>query len=736
MARVRTGARCAAALLAWSLVVACSSDDPTPPGTTPAEPPPPPPGSFIEGPGGADEAWFRDRKLDYLRFETQNVEPASLVNTLSHVARRRLEPGYAPAGPPVQPDAFKRYFDSMDALEDGRDFEALYLTILLFSYGDDPYLAPATKTAIEEALARFKYWYTQPTPAGRTDDSYYWSENHQIIYHGVEYLMGTRLPDRPIGTDGRLGKEHAAEARTRILRWLEHRLRFGFAEWFSNVYYQKDITPLLMLIELAPDEEIRARASAVLDTLFFELSTHTMRDAFGVTHGRSYKKDKLKSLDEDTWGVTHLLFGRATYGHVRNDGGASVLAATSKYVLPEVIRRVGGDTSTMVDRERIGIPIHDYGPIEADPVGAYGFSYTDEKDLMVWWGCAALTAYPVVPLTIETFNRYNLWDNKSFADLRSFKPLASSPDFAKNLAAIEANKLNFGILKQVDTYTYRNSEVMLSSAIDYRKGSFNQQMHSWQATIDAKALVFTNHPFRPLATTGDWRDDPENGGYWNGEATAPRSVQHQNVGIHIYAPQYAKTNSAPFDYFRWEPYTHAYFPQDYFDEVVQKGNWTFGRLGKGYIGLYSWRAPKFLVYDGTTQATDGRLKPFDLRADGGADNVWIVEVAREDDAGPFAAWQNAVSSAELTVVDKGSEANGVSRGFDVVYTSPSQGRITFGWEAPLVVKGAEVPLAAPGRFDNPYAKVPVDPTEIVATKDGFGFRLDVKNGRRTLFGPR
>jgi hypothetical protein len=296
--------------------------------------------------------------------------------------------------------------------------------------------------------------------------------------------------------------------------------------------------------------------------------------------------------------------------------------------------------------------------------------------------------------------------------------------------------INFGLLSEVDTYTYRNRDVMLSSAQDWRKGSFSQQLHAWQATIDAKAIVFTNHPFRPLAKTGDWRDDPENGGYWNGEATAPRSAQVENVAVVMYAPQWAQTNDKPFDYFHWEPYTHAYFPQDFFDEVVEAGNWTFGKKGTGYVGLYSWRKPTYKVYDGTTEATGGRTKPFDLIADGGADNVWVVEVGREADHGSFQAFRDKIAAAPLTVTPRGpSAASGISPGFDVVYESPTQGSVSFGWEAPLVHRGAEVPLHGKNRFDNPWSQTPLDPTEIRIEKDGFGVKHDVKAGHRVVFGP-
>src|SRR5690606_33968823 len=107
------------------------------------------------------------------------------------------------------------------------------------------------------ALFAFKFWYTEPTAPGLVDDSYYWTENHEVIYATLEFLMGQEYPERTFANDGRSGAEHRDRARERLLRWFELRARFGFSEWHSNVYYQKDLTPLLTLVELADDDEIR-----------------------------------------------------------------------------------------------------------------------------------------------------------------------------------------------------------------------------------------------------------------------------------------------------------------------------------------------------------------------------------------------------------------------------------------------------------------------------------------------
>ena len=114
------------------------------------------------------------------------------------------------------------------------------------------------------------------------------------------------------------------------------------------------------------------------------------------------------------------------------------------------------------------------------------------------------------------------------------------------------------------------------------------------------------------------------------------------AAIHLYAPQFASPPGPPLDAFAYLPYTHAYFPQEHFDEVVTEGHWTFGRKGDGYVALWSWRPVRWRDHDPAKVFTHGLTQPFDLVADGGADNVWIVEVGDADKWKSFDAFRAAV----------------------------------------------------------------------------------------------
>lgn len=677
---------------------------------------------------------FAARQRDYLRFATSRLSPGSITNAIAHMQRARVDDAFSVAPGAVPADAWDAIFTKLDTLQDTRDFEAIELVTVLYDYAGDPLLAPGLIDKVEQALLTFKFWYTEPTPDGVIDESYYWTENHQILYHAIEYLVGQRYPDRAIGRDGRTGAEHQAHARELLLRWFDFRGRWGFTEWHSNVYYQEDLDALLTLAEFAAEPAIRQRAEAALDLLLFDIAIHTYRGNFGVTHGRSYKKDKMTGRDDDTWNAVKLLFDRSEGDYTStSDSAAVLLSRATRYRLPEAIRRAARSDASVVDRERMSLPLPENGPYEPDPVAPGGYSFTDPRDLPIWWGMQALTAWPVVPLTVDTINQYNLWETRLFSRFAALRPLTGDLVAAQQLSALLGPVINFGLLEEINSYTYRTADYMLSSAVDHRPGGLNGQIHAWQATFGADAVVFTQHPAVPIVQSTNWRDDPDPG-YWTGEASIPRSAQLENVAIHLYAPQYRPDYPPPLDAFRYEPYTHAYVPQDHFDEVAQEDDWTFVRKGDGYAGLYSWRPTEWITVDPNVVATNGMVKPFDLRAAGGPDNVWIIECGRAADWGSFAAFRAAVAAAAVGVTAHAPE-NGIPQGFDVSYDSPSQGPMSFGWTAPFEVRSSSIPLGDFPRRDNPWARTPHASPRASIDVDGYRIEVDFDAGTRAVLPP-
>jgi hypothetical protein len=456
----------------------------------------------------------------------------------------------------------------------------------------------------------------------------------------------------------------------------------------------------------------------ILDLVLVDLALHTLDGNNGVTHGRSYMKDKSIATDQDVFGIVKLLFDDTSASYTSNgDAGATLLARAKRYRLPEVIRRIATSDEPMVDLERMNIPSGVDGPLvlhPSTPTEPYGFDYDDPDNIPFWWERGALTAWPVVPSTLDTIEAFGLWDADLFADFRAIADLVRNPDgtynytLAQSLAHGLRDVINIGLLDEVTTATYRTGDVMLSSALDYRPGANGNQYHAWQATLGARAVVFTTHPAAMPRNGTRWVDADR---YWNGTASMPRSAQRGAAAIHLYAPAYESQTTPPLDAFGYLEETHAWFPTEEFDEVAQSGGWTFGRKGDGYVALWSWRPTEWRTHPPEVVNQNGLTGAFDLVAPGGPDNVWLVEVADAADwGGDFGAFQEALLAAPPAVTELPPSAGLPHGGFDVAWTSPSEGLLTFGTSGPFTVEGAEVALRAEARFDNPWMQVPFDST--------------------------
>lgn len=649
--------------------------------------------------------WYQQARADdYLAFATTQLVPNSPTNVLANAERARRDPSFHFDSDAVTPAALQSIWDQIDGFHDTSDFSMLYLMNLWYGYRTD--LRSDLVDAMEQRFLAFKYWYTDPQPDGVIDDRYYWSENHRIIYNTLEFLAGQAFPGETFTNDGRTGAQHEATARQRILDWINEKIEFGFTEWHSDVYYQKDLDPLLTLVEFSDDAVVARRAEMLLDLFLLDIAQHVRDGNFGVTHGRSYMKDKSKATDEDTYNATKELFDTSSEDYASIEDPAAVMfARATKYRLPTAIWQIARTKRTTIDQEHMGVALDPESPVVANPTAPAGHAFSDPNAVPFWWERGAQTAWQVVASTISTLDQYGLWSSQFYSPFQALRDVVGSDmDLARTLAQGLSPQLSFGLLSAVDTYTYRSPDVMLSTAQDYRPGMHGEQHHISQATLDNNAIVFTTSPKNEPKPTVHWPDDD---GYFTGNGALPRAAQHGTVSMSLYAPKYTPNPLLPSS-LGYIDKTHAYFPQERFDEVRQVGNWTFGRRRNGYVALWSWRSVHWQSWDPAVYWAHGLTQPYDLVADGGADNVWITEVGDAAHNGTFDDFVNATSSAPILVAPLAAN-DGLPGGFDVAYASPTQGVVTFGSASStqLKVGGTAVALHGTKRLDSSFVSAAV-----------------------------
>ncbi len=219
---------------------------------------------------------------------------------------------------------------------DCADFEAVGLMHLWHRVPERQW-APGQRERVREALLGFKYWIDQPG----LDAMCYFTENHQLVWHTAELIVGRTFADETFTNTGWTGRRHADHARGMVLAWLRRKLAGGFSEFDSNAYLAIDSLALVSLVEMDDDDEVRGLAEALLDKVLLTLACNSWRGVHGAAHGRSYTPTLRSSRLEETAPIMWALWGTGALN-------AAVLPATAlttarAYRVPDLVRAVATD---------------------------------------------------------------------------------------------------------------------------------------------------------------------------------------------------------------------------------------------------------------------------------------------------------------------------------------------------------------------------------------------------------
>jgi hypothetical protein len=595
--------------------------------------------------------------------------------------------------------------DFVDARRDCSDFVLHSILRMLYQFGkqemgrvkhypsfSDPLLASAKQT-----ILNFKYFPDEPG----SDSLCTWTENHYILFTSAAFLAGQLYPDTVFTNSGQTGRQKVALNRTRILRWLELRFRTGFSEWLSHVYYDEDLTALLSLYDFVEDEEIRRKSEMVLDLLLLDMALNAFKGVFGSTHGRSYERTKKWASNEDTVDTFKLLFGMGVYSGIDNMSAPAF--ALSEYGVPVVLEVIAQDaTRTIENRQRMGIKLAE--------MEDWGIRPDNFEDGMLYLTLEAYLHPCTVENTIRMFDVCNWWENDFLKEFKEYKWLLTLlrktrllPHFVRPLQRDICRNTR----EEVNIYTYRTPDYMLSTAQDYCKGFGGDQQHIWQATLGPEAVCFTTHPAKIEGLTPN---------YWTGSGLLPRTAQYKNLAITIYKIEKILALYVPIRHF----FTHAWLPKGKFDEVIEKSGWIFARKEEGYLGLYSMQSYIWGTYKPCPEDEQIELRESteEIIADG-AQNIWICQMGRKAEDGSFAAFVQKTSAAEITF-----------KGLNVEFQSPGIGLVCFGWESPLSVDGVEIPLHDYLRYDNPFVRAEFPSDEIQVAAGELELYLNWRTGER------
>lgn len=611
-------------------------------------------------------ASFEERRGAYLEHCRANPAPNNTKAAYYELAR-------CSTGDTPHEGVLLGVLDYIDQRKDCSDFAVHSILRLLYQFGSGYTINPDMYSRAQVTILNFKYWPDEPG----IDDLCTWTENHQILFASAAYLAGQLFPEQVFTNSGQLGRQKMAINKFRILRWLSLRFRTGFSEWLSHVYYDEDMTALLSLVDFCQDIEIAHKAEMVLDLMLLDLALNSYKGVFGSSHGRSYENSKKWASNEGTTDTSKLLFGMGEFSAFDNMSAVN-FALSPNYRMPGVLSRIANDLDRpeMVNNQRMGIRIS-----EAE---RWNLDFNDFEDGMIFLSLEAYAHPKIINLFMQMMDKNNWWENRFLSPFKPYRGLLKMLQTTATLPLL-ARSIEYDVCRntreEVNLYTYRTPDYMLSCAQDYRRGYGGDQQHIWQATLGPNAICFTTHPSRRGMGTPD---------YWTGSGTLPRAAQVKNVVIVIYKITRRPALYVPNQDF----FTHAWFPRDFFDEVVERTGWIFARKNDGYLALHSQHP-----YNWQTENGEDCNREIIVKS---PHNVWLCEMGKRLDNGSFNNFIELICNSELNF----------SR-LHVTYHSPSQGRLSFGWDGDLRQNGKVVPLDNYPRYSNPYSDAGFPSDEII-----------------------
>lgn len=458
--------------------------------------------------------------------------------------------------------------DFINCRYDCADFRMICILRSLYDFSH--LISENTVNKMKHCVLNFKYWMDEPGE----DSMCYWSENHQLLFAVCEYLAGQKYKNEIFKNNGMNGQQHMEKAKIKIERWLLRRFEHGFIEWHSNTYYEEDIAPLSLFIDLCQDKALTVKSIMLMDMLLLDMALHCYNGAFCAASGRCYEAQKKNPSSQDVLDIAEKAFGT---GRVKSYDFTRLSAdfiINKNYKVPKVIRLIANSKQPQLTLTSMGLDL-------AEIKQAFNKNSDIEDYGCFMWAMEAFTNVESVQATMQLYNKYKLHTNIFLKDLQMINiPILYKLKLLPLLVKI-LNPVTQGVaIQRANTYTYKTQAWMLSTAVQYHPHEFGDQQHIWQATLPNDITVFTTHPGAAFFDDNARNFSPS---YWVGNGINPHSAQIGNISLSLYNVKGRKG----FLEKQRAKFTHAYVPFNLFDKVVftNKSNIFYGKINDSYIAL-------------------------------------------------------------------------------------------------------------------------------------------------------
>ncbi len=613
----------------------------------------------------------------------------------------------------ILPDC--RYINSrFDCL----DFRATRLYRLAESA--DPYLdkiSPSGKirALIDDTLLGMKFWLSEKG----SDSVCYFSENHEITFFVLAYLIGRRYPDQIFFNDGRTGKEKADEARSRMLIWFDLRGKYGFSEFYSHNYLPINFAQISLLILYGDqnDHLLMNKAKGVLDILCLDYALAYKNGTIIGAQGRAYARNNLNCafaecnsdiLIDGIWNDGKKYGGVNCHCGPQASQFIMLLHSVKKdgtpfYVVPQAIKNIGTDLTPRVIKTSFGLNLRDFE--KEDMIGL------SDRQVMFQLGMEAFSNPEIINNTFDIVNEYSLLKNEFFSYFKyfnaSFLRFLGVFPFVSKLAKLYSNGV---CIERSNVYACRGDGYKLSTLVDYKPGSAGAQQTTMAAVLPGGVTIFTHQPLKDKT----YHTSP---GFWGGYGVAPHAVQDESVTLLIHKIP----KRILFSPSSMLPYTHTFLPEELLDEVFVEGRYAFARKGNVCLALIGASDFEYLDHDPQkTRIMEGLLKDetkkFEL-VQRGRVQFTAYELSTMEKEGSFESFKDRIRANAISF--DGSVLSYQTNGKDL--------RLTYGGD--FTING-EVQKVDFKRYDSEFVQTDYLSGEIDVEAGGAHCRINVLEGIR------
>jgi hypothetical protein len=627
---------------------------------------------------------YISRRQSFLAFISKNPSPSSHKAAWFELAR--MAAGNAPHN-----GIFSSSLEYISDRHDGSEIAIHAILRLLYQFPENRNIDPQLIELARSIILGYKYW---PDETGH-DHMCGWYESRYLLYSVAGYLAGQLFPDLVFSASQRSGKEMLDVFGLRIKKWMDLRFFTGFSEWLSPTSYDENLTALVNLVDFCQDDNISRRATILIDLILLDIALNSWRGIIGSPQCKSYENSKKWTLQQSTSGVLKLLFG---YGVYSTSDSTSTIGFTlsRKYQLPEVLFEIANDLnrSEMLNRQQMSFNI--------DNAHWWSLSFKKYEDAMLLASMGATLHPKSANRFLKLMGENQWWENPCYEVIgkrRKFLTFLKNVGLLSWIANWYKKDVNRNACEKVNIYSYRTPDYMLSSAQDFLKGFGGDRQHLWQATLGPNAICFTTHPAQASGPTPN---------YWCGNGVNPRIAQIKNVLIAIHnVIRHPNLFLGTTNF-----YSHAWFPRDQFEETQEQDGWVFARWGEGYLALLSQYPYHWQDHPGEDKGREIIVPK--------AQNTWICEMGDKPNYGDFQAFIERILQAEVRFYANER----------VEYNSPSQGKISFGWNSALRQEGRILPQKDYPRYGNPYSQTPFPSEQIAINTEKSSLLLDWQTGER------